>query len=446
MSFLWDVLGVLTAYIVYPQAERREKRQILGKLRALRAEAAEPFPLRKARAQERLAAMLEHAGRTVPYYRDLFAARHFDPTSVLRDIRYLNDLPYLTKADIQEQGRRLVSETAQGSLHERKTGSSTGPSSIIYYDQEALDWTAAQNIQVLEWAGKRRHYREAHLSTRFLTPLAPHDIRREAWKCFALNRANIYTDNLEDGGLDRLWQDILQAKARVIQGHPSSLYALACHLEARGGIHERAFDLFVSTGEMMTVKQRRTIEEVLHCRISNRYGAAELGVMAQELATDHDGSLLVSDAMVWPEVADIDTDGVGELVFTSLRNAAMPLVRYRMGDLGRLTEQADGWRLSRLVGRVHDAVVVDGTTYPTHFIQDILDRCGDIRDFQIAARKGQAVELRLVTAPDQWESIASAVRGNFPTLPLRRIEPEGLVFVGRRGKFRYLVEMANNAF
>ena len=113
----------------------------------------------------------------------------------------------------------------------------------------------------------------------------------------------------------------------------------------------------------------------------------------------------------------------------------------RRGDLGLFQGQGSGHSQ-----RAHDAVVVDGTTYPTHFIQDILDRCGDIRDFQIAARKGQAVELRLVTAPDQWESIASAVRGNFPTLPLRRIEPEGLVFVGRRGKFRYLVEMANNAF
>ena len=447
MRLLSDAFGVLTAYLVYPQAQRREKRLILPKLRTLRAEAAQLFAVRKAQAQKRLAAVLEQAGRTVPYYRELFAARGFDPASVVRDIRYLSDLPCLTKADIMEQGRRLISETAgQGALHERKTGSSTGSAACIYYDQVAMDWTAAQNIQTLEWAGKRRYYREAHLSTRFLTPIPPHDARREAWKCFVLNRENIYTDSLEGGDQDRLWQDIRHANARVVQGHPSSLYALARHLEHQGGIGGgRAFDIFVSTGEMLTDKQRQTIERGLQCRVANRYGAAEFGVMAQETAATRDNSLLVADSMVWPEVVEPDETGVGELVFTALRNAAMPLIRYRMGDLGRLTEQADGWRFTQLMGRVHDAVVVDGTRYPTHFMQDILDRCGDIQDFQIAVKDGQAVELRLVTAPDQWENIASAVRGNFPTLPLRRITPDELVFVGRRGKFRYIVEMTNAA-
>lgn len=446
MRLLSDAFGVLTAYLVYPLAQRREKRLILPKLRTLRAEAAQPFSIRKAQAHKRLVAVLEQAGRTVPYYRELFAARGFDPASVARDIRYLDDLPCLTKADIMEQGRRLISENApQGALHERKTGSSTGPAARIYYDQVAMDWTAAQNIQTLEWAGKRRYYREAHLSTRFLTPIPPHDARREAWKCFVLNRENIYTDSLEGGDQDRLWQDIRQAGARVVQGHPSSLYALARHLEQQGGIGGRAFDLFVSTGEMLTDKQRQTIERVLQCRVANRYGAAEFGVMAQETAGRGDNSLLVADSMVWPEMVAPNEAGVGELVFTALRNAAMPLIRYRMGDLGQLTEQAAGWRLTQLMGRVHDAVVVDGTTYPTHFMQDILDRCGDIQDFQIAVKDGQAVELRLVTAPDQWETIANAVRGNFPTLALRRIAPQELVFVGRRGKFRYLVEMTNDA-
>ena len=40
MRLLSDAFGVLTAYLVYPQAQRREKRLILPKLRTLRAEAA----------------------------------------------------------------------------------------------------------------------------------------------------------------------------------------------------------------------------------------------------------------------------------------------------------------------------------------------------------------------------------------------------------------------
>jgi hypothetical protein len=42
-------------------------------------------------------------------------------------------------------------------------------------------------------------------------------------------------------------------------------------------------------------------------------------------------------------------------------------------------------------------------------------------------------------ADADWEGTAAAVRACFPTVPLRRIEPEELVFTGIRGKFSYLL-------
>ena len=69
-----------------------------------------------------------------------------------------------------------------------------------------------------------------------------------------------------------------------------------------------------------------------------------------------------------------------------------------MGDLGALEERQNGWWITQLTGRTHDAAIIDGKSYPTHFIQDILDRCGDITDFQIAVDpKGNVLEFRLVT-------------------------------------------------
>ena len=85
---------------------------------------------------------------------------------------------------------------------------------------------------------------------------------------------------------------------------------------------------------------------------------------------------------------------------------------------------------------------IDGTIYPTHYIQDILDRCGNISDFQIPVKQGRAMELRLVAAPENWGEISARVRENFPSLPLRRIEAKDLVFVGVRGKFSYLLREA----
>ncbi|MDR1396729.1 MAG: hypothetical protein LBJ14_03235 [Desulfarculales bacterium] len=432
-----DFLGALRLCCLYPLAEKAQRRAITPKLRLLRAEAALPFAQRKAWAEKRLTAMLEHAQNTVPYYRALFARLGFDPANLRKDIRYFEDLPYLTKDILREQGRGLISEAyAAKVVREQKTGSSTGLAATVYYDREGLDWTAAQNILMLEWGGKRRYNREAHLSTRFARP-SPQQLRFEAKKCLALNRKNIYTDGFGDASQERLLRDLRAANAVAVQGHPSSLFALARYLDRQGRKETGLFRIFVSTGEMITPKQRKCIEEVFAARVANRYGACEFGVMAQERENGPKGELMVSDSLVWPEARPLRE--TGELVFTNLRNRVMPLIRYCPGDLGKLEEREDGWWITELTGRVHDRVAINGTDYPTHYVQDLLDRCGPVADFQIAVKDETALELRLVVPPEGWEGVAAAVREYFPSLPLRRIDPNELVFTGIRGKFSYLV-------
>lgn len=439
--------GMVKVTCIYPLAERNQRRLITPKLRLLRAEAARPFRERRALALERLVSTLEWAGATVPYYKELFAAHRFTPDSVRRDTRYLEDLPYLTKDILREQGRRLVSEPCASKIvREQKTGSSTGLAATIFYDQEGLDWTAAQNIQVLEWGGKRRWFREAHLSTRFAENHTPRWPEIEAKKCFALHRRNIYTAGFDDAAQEQLIKDLRSARARFVQGHPSSMFALARYAQRTGTDARGLFDVFVSTGEMLAAPRRALIEEVLGVRVSSRYGACEFGVMAQEPAAGPRGEMLVCDSLVWPETAEAEGGDAGndrELVFTNLRNPVMPLIRYRMGDLGRLEERADGWWITELTGRTHDSVEIGGIAYPTHYIQDILDRCGAIDDFQIPVRGGAAVELRLVTPEAEWADVSARVRAQFPDLPLRRIGADELVFVGVRGKFSYLLREAS---
>lgn len=437
---LYDTLGFFTAYFLYPYAEHKRGRKILPKLSILRKEAKQPFAQRKQTAQAHLVKILECAQKNVPYYRDLFATYNFSPQSVLQDVRYLTDLPFLTKEIILEQGKRLLNESCPKILHERKTGGSTGPAANIYYSKEDLDWTAAQNIQMLEWGGKHRFNREAHLSTLFLKPLPDAAIREEIKKCLVLNRYNIYTSGLGAQALRQLYKSLQKAHARFVQGHPSSMAALAQYLVQQGAKTTGLFQVFVSTGEMLTNKQRKLIENVFQCRVSNRYGACEFGVMAQELTRSHRGKLLVADSMVWPELLDPNPEGIGELVFTSLRNESMPLIRYRIGDIGQLIQKDDGWWISNLTGRIHDSVIIGGDTYPTHYVQDILDRCGPISDFQIVVKDSVAQELCLVCAQENWSSIFSAVTENFPTVPLRRICTEELVLTGRREKFRYVIK------
>jgi phenylacetate-CoA ligase len=439
----YSLWGLAASGPLYRYAERHTRRSITPKLRILEREAALPFKTRKAAALERLIRVLEEAGKNVPYYRELFAQKRFVPEKLRQDESYLEELPYLTKDILREQGRHLLNEKyASGIIREQKTGSSTGPAAVIYYDQEALDWTAAQNILMLAWGGKRRHDREAHLSTSFRTSPYPAEARFEKRKCLVLNRCNVYTGGFDAASQETLLRELRAAHARIVQGHSSSLFALARYLKANGLSGKGIFEIFVSTGEMLGSDQHALIEEVFGARVSDRYGACEFGVMAQERAGWPGHELLVSDSLVWPELRPLENAGMpgsGELVFSGLRNRVMPLIRYCMGDLGKLVLRDEGWLITEITGRTHDAVEIGGIEYPTHYIQDILGRCGPIEDFQILARKGKAEELRLVTPAEAWEGIAQAVQANFPVLRLRRISSAELVFVGVRGKFSYIL-------
>ena len=77
--------------------------------------------------------------------------------------------------------------------------------------------------------------------------------------------------------------------------------------------------------------QRETIARVFECRVVDRYGLAEFGVVAYQMDGDSN-ALRVYDGFVWPETTE-----EGEIVLTGLTNRMMPLIRYRTGDLATLT-------------------------------------------------------------------------------------------------------------
>jgi phenylacetate-CoA ligase len=434
------MLRYISAWLLFPVAERHLGRQIRAKAAVVRRQMSATFAERAAWAKLQLASILERAGTEVPYYRDLFRQVRFDPSKLARDLAYLQDLPYLTKEIIREQGARLIAERFdRAGLHVRKTGGSTGPGTQIYYSQDALDWTAAVNRISLEWAGKRPHMREMHLASRFPEPFPWRDRVKERIKTVVLNRVNLFTDHLDAPALQDAWRRIRRVRPYLIQAHPSTLYALATHLrdsriDARGAIR-----VFESTGEVLDAKKRDMIETVFGCRAIDRYGNAEFGVLAYERLHDRDHRLAVLDCLAWPEVAT--REGRRELVFTGLRNDAMPLVRYRTGDLAELETGTDGFYLRSIVGRVHDLVRIGQHQYPTHYLQDVLDRLGGIDEFQIVQRADTPL-LRLVMrdAQQRWAVTQRIKKWWGDDVELEFTDFGGLVRQGWRSKFRHLVD------
>lgn len=436
--------GWLSALVAYPAAEHLEKRQIRGKRAELRAYYRQPFAKRQSLARARLVDMLTFAGARVPYYQDLFKQHGFEPARVAQDARYLQDLPFLTKDLIREQGDRLLSSPLTDVKHsDMKTGGSTGLSCHIFYDQEGADYAAATTLYARELVGKTKNRFELHFACRFPdTPPLGKKWTREDWKCLAMNRSNIFFDRLDNVGLEEMWRTLKERTPYLVHGHPSTIYALACYIEQTYG-SDHAFEIFESSGELLEPYMRETIARALKCRVVNRYGLAEFGVIGYEL-TGPAAGMQVLDAEGWAEsyaFGDEEPDAAHELVFTGFRNKLMPLIRYRTGDLARVVTQPDGLYLTEVTGRIHDLVPINGVPHPTHHIMDMLDhRVGGIQEFQIDLRT-QPPTLRIVpettAEPANIRSKISDYWGQSFTIEF--VGHNDFSRVGRHQKFRHVV-------
>ncbi|MCX7278515.1 MAG: phenylacetate--CoA ligase family protein [Burkholderiales bacterium] len=434
--------GLFSANIAYPYAEKREQREVRPKLEELRRFYSLDKAQRRSIATNRLADALGFAGTSVPYYRDLFAQHAFNPENVRADVRYLNDLPYLTKDIIREQGDRMLSrELDQTRHHICKTGGSTGLSCVIYYDQEGADYSAAVTLYARERIGKRKYKTELHFACRFPDAAVSQWPTREDFKCFAMNRSNIFFSSVDDNGLEEIWQTLLRRRPYLAHAHPSTIYALACYVERKYG-SGKAFEVFESSGELLEPYQREAISRALHCRVVDRYGLAELGVVGYELSGAGNGQQVL-ESEAWPESFEVDRaeNGEHELVFTGFRNKLMPLIRYRTGDLAKVEDGPQGFFLTNVVGRIHDLVSINGVDHPTHHIQDMLDhRVGGIQEFQIDLRSTPPV-LKIV--PEVFadkEEIRRKVTSFWGQgFELQFVDHDAFVRVGRHAKFRHVV-------
>ena len=95
------------------------------------------------------------------------------------------------------------------------------------------------------------------------------------------------------------------------------------------------------------------------------------------------GALHVFDDVFYPEVVDPDTgqpvsDGeAGELVLTTLTKEALPVIRYRTGDITSFVDEPCpcGWtyrRIARFTGRVDDMLIIRGVNVYPSAVESVL--------------------------------------------------------------------------
>lgn len=143
------------------------------------------------------------------------------------------------------------------------------------------------------------------------------------------------------------------------------------------------------------------------------YGLSEvIGPGVAMEAPDDIGALNVFDDHFLPEIVDpksgepVSQGEFGELVITTLTKQAMPVLRYRTGDITRILPndgetagpRARHWtRISRLTGRVDDMLVIRGVNVYPREIETVLMEDSDVgANYAIVVdRRESMTELRV---------------------------------------------------
>ncbi len=356
---------------------------------------------------QRLRGILHHAYTQCPFYRACFDRAGLTPHD-FRKLEDLRALPVLEKRDIQERGEDMVArDWPRGDLIANQTGGSTGTPVQFYLSKDRKCSRAAATLRHNLWAGWRIGDRAAVVWG------APHDRPPDSWRTRlrgTLLREPLWLDtaNITEASLAQFHTTLIRYRPRIIQAYARSAVLFARYLQARGQTPHRPYSI-VTSAEVLEAEERRLLEDVFGCPIFNRYGCREVSVIASECSA-HSGLHIMAEGLY----VEIETrhgpakpGEMGSILVTDLLNYAMPLIRYRIGDVGAWASGSCSCgrglpRLERIAGRVTDFLVgcdgrlVSGVYLATY----VVAQRPSLGQVQIVQRKAGAVTYRIKPGRD----------------------------------------------
>jgi phenylacetate-CoA ligase len=367
--------------LIHPLWARHEDSRAVALRRELGRRQFDPPQVVRARQRAALRRLLRHADATVSYYRALFASVGVRPEDITTEDDF-RALPVLTKSDIRRCGKELMSEAYRGAeLRLKQTSGSTGVPLEVWQDARCWDWKRACTLRSDEWSGWQRGQRVAKL---WGVPSGDRFNPKKALRA-ALYERTLYLNTLKIGpaDMDRYAAKLRRLRPELLHGHAHSVFLLADHLHRTGQTAYRPCGI-ITTAMVLHDWQRRRIEQVFGCPVTNRYGCEEVSLIACE-CSEHRGMHVNADGILLEIVAGDRPARPGEegaVVVTDLSNFAMPLIRYQIGDVAVASDRTCPCGrglplLESVVGREADYVVtpvgdlVSGISLTDHFASNV---------------------------------------------------------------------------
>lgn len=328
----------------------------------------------------------------VPHYRNLCIDRvPGDPQA------QLSQFPVLTKRGLQAAGRSLLADGVdEASVFSSRTSGSTGEPTVTWFDRQS--WLQARYS--LKLRRMLSHGLGLGASVLIVSEadegqLAEHRRSRLAGAGWLFRQDFI-----------SLRASLAQHAEKILRLRPDALYAFPSYLADlldycdREKIGLPPVKVVFTSSEVLAPSLRRRLQERLGARVCDVYGCTEFKEVACQCEA---GCYHVNHESVWIESEPAaSARDPGHLLLTTLVNRAAPLIRYRVGDLGRLQSVRCGCRregpaLTDLEGREGEMLQLpDGRRFSPYLLTTAIEDVPGLRQYQFVQTAADALELRFV--------------------------------------------------
>ena len=390
---------VLVRYLFLPLHERLKRKPTLEFLKALeRTQWLEPQDLQELQFT-RLIRLLKFAYAHVPYYRRLLDEQGLPPSRI-QSIQDFQKIPPLTKADIRASFGSLRARTRLSRVTPISTGGSTGSPVTVLVDMQRLGMGEAARLRAHRWFGIEPGAREIVLWG------SPIELKRQdrlrSVRDWLVNSKLLSAFDMSEQSLSRYAAAIQRFLPQKMYGYASAFYLLARYLGDTQWRPTPGLRAVFTTAEPLFDFQRKAIQAVFGCPVAIEYGARDAGFVAHECPK---GGLHTFAEGMLVEIPEQRSDGTGEIVVTNLDALAMPMIRYRTGDIGSLESSPCPCgrtlpRLKAVEGRQTDFIVTPrGRVLHALSIIYILREVSSIREFRVIQDALDHLILQVVAEP-----------------------------------------------
>ncbi|MGE5832382.1 MAG: phenylacetate--CoA ligase family protein [Methanomicrobiales archaeon] len=348
------------------------------------------------------------------YHRRMEEAKvHPDDVKTLSDV---TKLPFMFKRDLRDNyPDKLFTATKEELVRYHVSSGTTGKPTVVGYTENDLEeWTVSLARALTSCGlGRKDVIQVSYGYGLFTGGLGLH---------YGAERIGATVIPTSVGGTERQIELMQDLGATAICCTPSYLLHMGEVAEKMGVSIKK--DTKLRTGilgaEPWTAEMRNRIQDWLGIKAYDIYGTSELSGPLFTECTEQSGIHVWGDfaytEIVDPKTGEQVADGEkGELTMTILKKEALPIVRYRIGDITSMTREVCPCgrthpRISRITGRVDDMLIIRGINVFPSMIEHTLMGIPEVgQHFQIVVDRVHELDSLLVRVEMRPEAFSDKI-------------------------------------